>query len=265
MTGQDLHYFRQWFAEYVKSFYTPDEGDNRNIEMKETHSLHVCENILRIAGEERLDENRAMMAETIGLFHDVGRFPQYAVYGTFRDSISVNHGEFGARVLAENAVLSALPERERHIIMTAVKFHNAFRVPDLQDNETEFFLKMIRDADKLDIWRIFFEYYGKPEDERPSAAGIGLPDIPGYSPEVLERIFNKQLIPLTMLRTLNDFKLTQLSWMYDLNFAVSFTIITAEDYINRIACTLPQTEEIKRMVAFLHDYIKEKIKETGNG
>lgn len=264
MTERDLDYFRQWFHDYVKAFYTSDAADNGNIELKETHSYHVRENMMRIAAEENLDSNRAMIAETVGLFHDVGRFQQYATYRTFRDGISVNHGEFGVRVLTENGVLNALSEGERDIITTAIKFHNAFKVPDLHDVEKELFLKMIRDADKLDIWRIFFDYYGK-QGKRPSAAGLGLPDTPDYSPEVLERIFNKQLIPLTMLKSLNDFKLTKLSWMYDLNFAFSFAVVTENDYINRTAATLPQTDEIKRLVAFLQDYVKERIKEMGNG
>ncbi|MCL4490392.1 MAG: HD domain-containing protein [Nitrospirae bacterium] len=261
MKQSDLDLFKEWFSGYCKSFYSPIEEDQKNFLLKEHHTHQVCKNIVRIAAEQPLSRDELMIAEAIGLFHDIGRFPQYARYRTFRDSSSVNHGELGAQVLTENAVLRNIPERERHIITTAVKFHNTYKIPGIGDTEAILFLKLIRDADKLDIWRVFFEYYEERDDERPSAVGIGLPDVPGYSPAVLERILNKQLIPLTMLKTLNDFKLTKLSWMYDLNFGASLRIVLENDYIGKIIATLPQTDEIGRLADFLYEYIQERLEE----
>ena len=51
------------------------------------------------------------VAEAIALFHDVGRFPQYARYKTFRDSISTNHAALGASVLFEQERSGSLPRR----------------------------------------------------------------------------------------------------------------------------------------------------------
>ncbi len=260
MNQNNLDHFKQWFSGYCKSFYSTHGEDQKNILLKEHHTLEVCRNIVRIAADQSLTRNDVMIAEAIGLFHDIGRFPQYAQYKTFRDSLSINHGELGARTLREKGVLGSLPADEQEVITTAVKFHNAFKIPDLKDQRVLLFLKLIRDADKLDIWRVFFEYYGKPAEERPSAAGIGLPDTPEYSPEVLARVFNKQLIELTMLRTLNDFKLTKLSWMYDLNFPTSLRMILENSYIERIAETLPQTEEIKKLIILLNEYVHERLK-----
>ncbi|MFO0753956.1 MAG: HD domain-containing protein [Thermodesulfovibrionales bacterium] len=258
MTDGDLARFRRWFSGYVRSFRLPDPGEQENIVLKEEHTRRVCENSVRIAEEEGLDRSGALLAETVALFHDLGRFPQYAEYRTFRDAVSVNHGELGARVLGEEGVLQQLPEREQGIIAAAVRFHNAFRVPDLTDPERVFFIRLIRDADKLDIWRVFFEYYEEDAAERPSAVGLGLPDGPGYSPEVLARLFDGELVPLSMLKTLNDFKLAKLSWMYDLNFTTSFRIVRENGYIDRIAKTLPRTGEIERAVVFLHTYLDKK-------
>ena len=52
---------------------------------------------------------------------------------------------------------------------------------DLKNEEKITFLQLIRDADKLDIWRIFSEYYESSKHDRASAAGLGLPDLPEYS------------------------------------------------------------------------------------
>ncbi len=260
MNRDDLLHFKQWFPGYCASFHSSDEEDRRNLALKEEHTARVCANILTIAGEESLSAGDAMIAEAAALFHDVWRFPQYAKYKTFKDSLSINHGALGAEELSSAGILNSLPVREQEIITTAVKFHNAFKIPDLVPRDAIIFLKLVRDADKLDIWRIFFEYYGKDSTkEMPSAVGLGFPDTPEYSREVLECIFNKELVSLAMLKTLNDFKLTKLSWVYDLNFRSSLRMAVEDNYIDGVAAALPQTDEIRKAVEFVHDYIRRKL------
>ncbi len=163
-------------------------------------------------------------------------------------------------MLAGSGILKNIPVREQEIITASVKFHNAFRIPDLENSDSIFFLKLVRDADKLDIWRIFVEYYTQvPLSERPSAVGLGFADTPGYSTKVIDCILNRQLVSLAMLETLNDFKLTQLSWLYDLNFRSSFKYAAEGNYIDKIAATLPQTDDIRQAVASLREYIRGKM------
>ena len=90
------------------------------------------------------------------------------------------------------------------------------------------------------------------------AVGLGLPDLPGYSEDVLSRIYHKKIIALSDIQSLNDFKLLQLSWIFDLNFQPSFALLVQRDYISRIADCLPGTEEMKRAVAFLTEYVQMK-------
>ena len=151
-----------------------------------------------------------------------------------------------------------LSEEEQEIIIQSVTFHNAFSVPEKEKAEIVFFIRLIRDADKLDIWRVFLEYYEGPEESRASAVGLGLPDFPGYSEDVLSRIYHKEIISLTDIRSLNDFKLLQLSWIFDLNFRPSFALLAQRDYIQKIAGCLPGTEEMSRAVSFLTEYARMK-------
>jgi hypothetical protein len=88
----DLILLKKWFSDYCSSFYSPDIEDQKNISLKEHHTERVCENIVEISKRLSLDGHSTMLAEAIALFHDIGRFPQYARYKTFRDSVSVNHG-----------------------------------------------------------------------------------------------------------------------------------------------------------------------------
>ena len=258
MQISDLDTFKDWFSEYTRTFYTDDVEDSRNIDLKVRHTYFVFENIVRIAKEEHLSDNDLMIAETAALFHDLGRFLQYSRYKTFRDSISVNHGRLGAEVLDKENILRHLPLHERQLIINTVRFHNAFEVPSFEDQQNILFLQLIRDADKLDIWRIFVEYYEGPEDKKASAVGLGLPDLPDYSKTVLSCLYEKKLATLSGLKTLNDFKLMQLSWVYDLNFRRSFMLLEERAYIRKIAAALPQTEEIAGAISIIKKFVHDK-------
>lgn len=262
MTQEDLVFFKDWFSGYCRAFYLSNPEDQRNISLKELHTHHVCNNILQIARELSLDDNQLVLAEAIGLFHDVGRFPQYAQYKTFLDSISLNHGLLGSRVLLDEKVLGNLTGHEQEVIVQAVKFHNAFSVPDLQEADTVFFIRLLRDADKLDIWRVFIEYYEAPEEDRPSAVALGLPDTSGYSRETLSCLYENRMASLSRLKTLDDFKLMQLSWIYDLNFSPTFRLLLEREYIGRIIAKLPQTEEILKVSSLLEEYARQRAKEA---
>jgi len=259
VTKDNVIFFKKWFSNYCKSFYSPNSEDQKNIHLKEEHTFHVCKNILEIAKELSLSESEMMLAETVALFHDIGRFPQYAKFKTFRDSISVNHGFLGARTLLEEKQLQILPDKEQELIIQAVRFHNAFSISKGVGEDIGFFIKLIRDADKLDIWRVFLEFYEGPEEERASAVSLGLPDTPGYSEEVLSHIHGGQMAPLSKAKTLNDFKLVQLSWIYNLNFSPSFKMLLERNYIDRIVSKLPQRSEIEMAALALKEFVHKGL------
>jgi HD superfamily phosphohydrolase len=259
MTQGDLTFFKKWFSDYCGSFYSSNIEDQRNISLKEEHTSHVCMNMVGITQGLSLTENQRMLAETVALFHDIGRFPQYVKYKTFRDSISVNHGMLGAQTLIEEKILQKLPVHEQEVIIQAVKFHNAFSIPKKEREDIIFFIKLIRDADKLDIWRVLIEYYEAPDEYKASAVGLGLPEVPEYSENLLSSIYKKEIISLAKIKTLNDFKLLQLSWIFDLNFKPSFKLLSERGYIEKISANLPQTEEIHNASLFLKEYVKAKI------
>jgi len=229
----------KWFGQYVRDFRTGSAEDIGNIELKEEHTRRVRADAEAIACGLGLEEDERSLASIIALFHDVGRFPQYRQYRTFRDSESVNHAALGARVLVEQQVLRELPPSDRDLIVRAVALHNVFSLPPGLDRRLELHARIVRDADKLDIWRIFAGLFSLPAGARPSAAGLGLPDGPGFSAAVLERLVRREMVPLAEIRGLNDYKLLQLSWIYDLNFPASFRALRERDLIARIASTLP--------------------------
>lgn len=255
MEASDLVFFKQWFSDYCRSFYSINPEDQENLLLKEQHTHIVCRNILQITNELSLSGNDLRLAEAVALFHDIGRFKQYSLYKTFRDKVSVNHGSLGADILTEEKILQRLPENEQALIVQTVKFHNAFAITAMQDPKTQLFLKLVRDADKLDVWRIFMEYYAAADRNRPTAVGLDLPDSPGYSAEVLSCLFKRQLVSLADIRNLNELKIMLLSWVYDLNFKASFRMMAARNVISSLVAELPVTEEIENAVDSLQEYI----------
>jgi putative nucleotidyltransferase with HDIG domain len=263
VNNTDLRDLKDWFSSYVRSFFSDNRDEQKNIDLKVDHTSHVCACISGIAQDLGLGGTDLLLAEAIGLFHDLGRFPQYAQYKTFRDSISVNHGKLGAEVLEQEGVIEGLPEDEQKVLLEAVRFHNAFSLPSLSDSRSMLFLKLIRDADKLDIWRIFLSYYEGDPGEIPSEAGLGLPDSSACSHEVISCILENRLATLAMLNSVNDFKLMQLSWVYDLNFGPSFALLHKGKFIERITSILPGTPDVLAASAAVSAFARRTI-EPGN-
>lgn len=259
MNAAALDLLKQWFTRYCSGYYSDSDETRRNILLKETHTYNVCADIVLLARAEKLGSEAVLTAEAVALFHDVGRFEQYRRYRTFRDSDSVNHALLGEGILEENGVLGFLPEPERRVILQAVRLHNVFRIPDEVDAEALPFVRLIRDADKLDIWRVFIELFEAPQEERASAAVLGLPDTGSYTADLLQSIYRKEMISLSRLRTLHDFRLLQLSWVFDLNYPSSLRLLRERACIDRLAAHLPDDPEIGRAVRFLRRHLEETI------
>jgi hypothetical protein len=60
---------------------------------------------------------------------------------------------------------------------------------------------------------------------------------------------------MNKMRTLNDFKLLQLGWIYDLNFPVTVKIIKERQYLEAIRKSLPASEEIDGLMVHLNRFL----------
>ena len=117
-------------------------------------------------------------------------------------------------------------------------------------------LKLLRDADKLDIWRIIINYYYKEQDGNShSILELGLPDTPGYSTTVLNDLYNGQTSSSNTIRNLNDFKLLQIGWVYGINFYPTFQEIKKRNYIEKISSTLTETQALKKAIKRVDNYL----------
>ncbi|GFO64918.1 HD domain-containing protein [Geomonas paludis] len=256
----DLTPLRDWFSSYCNSFRTADLEVQRNFDLKQEHTRNVCRDALLIA--QGMGPRFEMLAEVAALCHDLGRFPQFRDYHTFKDSDSLNHAHLSAQVMKQHHLLDFLTDQERGCIEVAVRMHNAFQVPEGLPALTADLLRLLRDADKLDIWRVFTEYFNAPEAERASGAGLGFPDLPGCSAEPLAAVSAGNMVQLSTLKSLNDFKLLQVSWIYDINFAATFRLIRQRSVLEQFRAMLPRDREVLDVLAQVGRYLDEKLRDA---
>ncbi|MHC4843614.1 MAG: HD domain-containing protein [Planctomycetota bacterium] len=260
MEQDKVEEFKHWFETYVAGFYGDDEFINANIELKDKHSMRVCQELRHLTGELDLSENQKRIADVIALFHDIGRFEQFVKYRTYSDSQSVNHCKLGLEILKKTQILKDIDPEERKLIFTAIGLHGRRELPAKLDGDALLFSQLIRDVDKIDIYYVVTSYY-KQYQENPDEfkLEVELPDTPEYSPEVVQDILNGKRIDYHDLRTWNDMKLCQLSWVYDINFAATLKRIKEKGYIELIVSYLPQEPDIERVQDKILAYINERI------
>lgn len=264
MEQEQVKKFRDWFDEYVAGFYGDDEFVNANLQLKEEHSRRTCEEMMHLAQQLGLSENQRRIAEVIAIFHDIGRFEQFVKYRTYNDPRSVNHSLLGLEVLTKVKVLERVEKEEKEWIERAIEYHGQIELPGDLDGQCLLFSKLIRDADKLDIFYVVTEYYKQYRDNPKSfRLELELPDEPAYSAEVVEKILRGQRINYSELRTLNDMKLCQLGWLYDVNFAATLKRIKQKRFLAKLLDFLPKTEDIKKVKEKIFAYVDFRIKQSG--
>jgi len=247
---------KTWFAEYVRGFDSDDPAVQRNMDLKAEHTRGVCEAIQEIGRSLELSEDDLCLAEASALLHDIGRFEQYRRYRTFADHRSVDHATLGVDVIQNNRVLEGLDPAAAHLIVRAVACHNRAALPNGESERSLFFIRLLRDADKVDIWRVVTDYYRNAENHRSRTIELDLPDRDSVSDPVTEALMNGRLVHMADLRTLQDFKLLQIGWIYDVNFRRTFEIVRERRYLEAIRGALPEeslcvTEVYERARAYL--------------
>ena len=239
-----------WFDRFVEPFLDTDAEANRNIQLKIEHTKKVCAAMELLCAGEALSDGETRIAAAVALLHDVGRFPQYQRWRTFRDSDSDNHARLAVDIIRENRLLGNLAADEQLLIEEAVRFHNLLELPPIFQSPDRRYIDLIRDADKLDIWRVFVELLGQPPEERASAATLGLPDIPHMvSDSCIAALNAGSIVRLDTVSCFNDFKLLQISWIYDLNCPTARRLLAERGYIPVLAATLPDRSDIRDAVA----------------
>jgi putative nucleotidyltransferase with HDIG domain len=259
---EQLKKFRVWFDGYVAGFYGDDDFLNAGLKLKEQHSRRTCQEMLYLADQIKLTDNQKRIAEVIAIFHDIGRFEQFIRYRTYNDTRSVDHCVLGLEVLQKTGVLDGVVREEREFIERAIEYHGRKVLPADLDGQCLLFSKLIRDADKLDVFYVTTQYYKQYRDDPGNfLLELEFPDKTTYSAEVVEAILRGELIDYSVLQTLNDMKLLQLGWVYDIYFTATLKRVKRRKFLEILLDFLPQTEDIEKVKEKIFAYVDFRIKQ----
>ena len=239
MTPDTIQSIKSWFRSYTDSFIVPNDNSENLLHLKWVHSTLVAEHCRVLAIELGWSAHATVMAETIGLLHDTGRFPQFAKYRTFADPVSVNHGERGVEAIRTSDALDPFSERDREIILESILYHNRRSIPPGIPGDALPFARLIRDADKLDIYRIILERIISGGFRQHLRLALGIEADGPATPGAVEDILAGRTVGNENILTAADFNLMQLSWVFDINYLPTLRLIREREYIQRIANCLP--------------------------
>ncbi len=254
-----LKRMHDWMARYMKSFYSDDAEVQQGILIKEKHTGYVTANCVELAKFLKLSTHDSELAEIIGLFHDVGRFRQYSIYKTFNDADSEDHADLALKVIDELEFFNELSAQDYDVLKFAIQNHNKKVIAPCEDERKILFAKLIRDADKLDIYRVLEPFLAQANaDKMPKfIKGKARPDI---SPDFVENFVTGNQADYRKIRTNGDRKIVRLMWIYDINFSWTMQKIVERGYIDKIISNLPMDERVAEGVRRLKLHVEEKLK-----
>jgi hypothetical protein len=244
-----------WFNAFVEGHRMRDAADNARLELKREHCLRVMAESRDQARELDFSPRLTTLAAVAGLTHDVGRFPQYRRYRTFRDADSANHAVLSTIALARHGGLAGLDDRDRGLVRQAIVVHNRRAIPQRlaagSDREALLLARIVRDTDKLDIVRVMLEHFNVP-NEKDGVVFLGLPDIPDHvTTAILDDIEAGRIGDYYAMASVNDFALLLLSWVNDMAFARTKRLFFERGYVRDLFAVLP---DLPRIDAFKTHY-----------
>ena len=226
------------YDEYVDTYREADGELPVMMRLKRVHTGFVVKNAEAIADGEGFSAEEREVALAAALLHDTGRYEQLKRYNTFKDSDSIDHAVFSHDIVVEKGWLEKVVSCGRGIlprqitrrdaastkdsILKAVLYHNRRDLPENMDPLTEVATHTVRDADKLDIFRVLEDQVEHTDWKGDSRAFWNLAISEPPNPVVVECIVKGQPVDYQNIKSLSDFVLIQVGWMISgLHFATS--------------------------------------------
>ena|GEM_PF-3883766 len=243
--------FHTFFEQYCKNFETNYPESKDPFILKKIHSENVAKECEQTAKKLRLDKDSINFSLLTGLFHDIGRFPQFARYKTFNDSLSEDHGRLSAIEAVKHKITDHIEKERKSAFIYSLFFHNKKYLPlsavthrSTKEAEKSLFLKILRDCDKLDIFRVVLERY-ENQGESKNFIEMDFTDSEHISEKIVKDITNQIPAEMSDIKSITDLKLFQLSWIFDFNFKVSSEEIKKRGIIERLYDVTPHHDRVE--------------------
>ena len=230
MTEKDYEQVKNAFDLYYQSYQ--DISDD--IRHKYDHSYRVAHLMEMIAKRLGYLDSDIILAKTIGLLHDIGRFEQLKQTKSFKDK-QFDHASYAVTYLFDLGHIRDFVSDDRYdtIIKEAIEHHSRYALEGDISEEALPFCKLIRDADKIDIYEVCAHYYPYYFDGN-------------ITPSIKKEFESEKAIHNENHKTKSDSVIRMMAMLYDFNYDESFDILVETDNFGFWASTdevAPAAEE----------------------
>lgn len=225
----------QAFRNYVDTF----DWSNEKIRLKYFHTIQVANISYELAERLNLSKEDRDLAKLIGYLHDIGRFVQVTKTKTFKDK-TMDHAAEGVKILFEDGLIREFIETDKYddIIKKAVGNHNKYAIVDDVNDRELLFANIIRDCDKIDIFRVCYTENKYRMEAIPSD-------------KVLECFDKEVSINLKDVKNKSDSTLCVLAFIFDFNYKESIQLLKEKgyyvDFINSIEVSNENAETFNKI------------------
>lgn len=237
---------KQAFEDYIHNY----DRNNQLIQSKYYHTYQVVELMAELAFRLDLDKEKIELAKVIGLLHDIGRFEQIKKFNIIDDlKTDMDHAEESCIYLFGQGHIRDFIEEDQYdsIIEKAVRNHNKFEIERKLTKEELLFSKMIRDMDKVDIYRVLAVDF--KEEFKASEVGE----------EVLREFKKEKSISNQLVKSSSDSTLSTLAFLFDMNFNESFDILVEKDNFDLYLSTVEVAEDSEKLWKKIREVCFDKI------
>lgn len=281
-------HIKKTFQEYTDRY----DSTNPKIKLKIDHTYRVADLCEQIAQSLELSAAEIDLAWLSGMLHDVGRFEQLRRYNTFSDAQSIDHARFAVELLYDEGLIADyVPEISTtelvadartwrsmggvnesptaqsedmplsDILQTlriAIGEHSAYRIQKGLDERTRMFCQILRDADKVDIFRVICD---TPMEE---VYGFQTKDIlrSAITPEVMQAFYEHHAVLRKLKKCPADYIVAHGSLTFELVYPESLRIAKEQGYLKQMMSFQsenPDTAEIfEDLRKDLNGYLEER-------
>lgn len=281
-------HIKKTFQEYTDRY----DSTNPKIKLKIDHTYRGADLCEQIAQSLELSAAEVDLAWLSGMLHDVGRFEQLRRYNTFSDAQSIDHARFAVELLYDEGLIADyVPEISTtelvadartwrsmgganesptaqsedmplsDILQTlriAIGEHSAYRIQKGLDERTRMFCQILRDADKVDIFRVICD---TPMEE---VYGFQTKDIlrSAITPEVMQAFYEHHAVLRKLKKCPADYIVAHGSLTFELVYPESLRIAKEQGYLKQMMSFQsenPDTAEIfEDLRKDLNGYLEER-------
>ena len=255
----DLKKAKIAFKEYINSY---DNQNDPGFNLKVVHTYHVVDNAMMISKELGLSEEDIQLSELIALLHDIGRFDELKNLKRF-DSVGNNHAMFASKLLFDEKLINNFIDTDEYnnVIKKAIENHNKKAIEEGLSDRELLHAKIIRDADKLDNYRVKKEE--KIENIFPSIIN-SKDDLENslISDNVYNSILNEECVDIKDRKYPLDYWICILGFTFDIYFKETLAIIKNNDYINILIDRFNykySNDKMNEIRKIINNYIEKRL------